>query len=616
MFYRFIILTCLILVLICNHNHAQICEGNLGENIFTDGDFGTGAANILQTDPMIAPGYIYQLNPPPDDGYYTITNNTTNWGSFAVNWANIGDNSPDPNGYMMIVNASFNPGIFYINEVEGLCENTLYVFSADIYNIADGIQPNVSFLLDGLIVYETGDIPVTNEWETYGFTFKTGPDQTSLVLSLQNNAAGGIGNDLALDNISFRACGPQAFILPETVENICEDGEAIQINATITGEPFENQTIQWQESLDGGLTWHNIIGANDPTYEFDQLVGGKYYYRFLLANGPENILNPKCRIVSNEKIINVIPKFYDLIDTLCTGLSFELAGTNYNQSGIYTDSLTSAFGCDSIVTLDLTILEDPQISFDLLVIDPSCFGESNGIIEITAINNASPPYQLGFNNTLTNVVQIDELTSGQYALSVIDRFGCSHSEEVWLFDPPEFIVNLGPDIEIDLGEAVFISPATNQPIGQYQWVSQDTTCNQHCDDLEFTPHNSGSVIFSATSLENNCLDADTLYINVNEIRKVYFPNIIDVSAQGSPNNSYTIFGAEPNVQNIESLKIYDRWGNLVFEKEQIAVNNPSSGWDGRINHQLAEQGVYIYQAEIRFLDNELIEYAGSFLLLR
>ena len=108
------IIACLIAVICFTVGSvAQICEGNLGENIFTDGDFGSGTDNILAVNPMIAPGYFYQTVPPPNDGSYTITNNTTEWGSFAaIAWANIGDNSDDSNGYMMVVNADYDPGLF------------------------------------------------------------------------------------------------------------------------------------------------------------------------------------------------------------------------------------------------------------------------------------------------------------------------------------------------------------------------------------------------------------------------------------------------------------------------------------------------------------------------
>ena len=65
-----------IFLLLVTFNFAKSqCNGSLGENILLDGDFGSGVSHILQTDPQLAPGYQYQTNPPPDDGFYTINNN-------------------------------------------------------------------------------------------------------------------------------------------------------------------------------------------------------------------------------------------------------------------------------------------------------------------------------------------------------------------------------------------------------------------------------------------------------------------------------------------------------------------------------------------------------------
>ena len=115
---------------------AQTCTGNLGENIFEDGEFGAGRPNISLDFQNIAPGYNFTTDVPPNDVSFTITNNTTFWGSFAAeNWIDITDNSPDPDGYMMVVNASFEPSLFYDQTIEGLCENTLYEFSADLINL-------------------------------------------------------------------------------------------------------------------------------------------------------------------------------------------------------------------------------------------------------------------------------------------------------------------------------------------------------------------------------------------------------------------------------------------------------------------------------------------------
>ena len=173
---------------------AQLCEGNLGNNIFTDGDFGSGAENIILTDPGIAPGYTYQASQAtPQDGSYVITNNTDGWGFHFPTWVRLSDNSNDPNGYFMLVNASFESGLFYSNQVTGLCENTFYQFSADIINVvmsgtSDHIFPNVSFLIDDVVVFSTGDILQNESWNKYGFTFTTNPGQTELKLSLRNNS--------------------------------------------------------------------------------------------------------------------------------------------------------------------------------------------------------------------------------------------------------------------------------------------------------------------------------------------------------------------------------------------------------------------------------------------
>ncbi len=178
-------------------SQGQVCEGNTGENLFLDGDFGSGSENNIPFDPGIAPGYLYQLNPPPNDGAYIITNDIGEWFT-DFGWMNIGDNSGDPNGYMMVVNASFDPGLFYQQTISGLCENTDYEFSADIINLhrpgTNIILPNVSFLIDGEIQVSTGNIEETGNWRTYGFGFSTEAGQTEVTLALQNNAPGGIGN--------------------------------------------------------------------------------------------------------------------------------------------------------------------------------------------------------------------------------------------------------------------------------------------------------------------------------------------------------------------------------------------------------------------------------------
>ena len=74
-----------------------LCTGNLGDNIFTDGDFGSGTDKILQKDPKIAPGYTYTTFVPPPDGSYTIAS-TSDWITAYPTWIRIKDHSSDLTG--------------------------------------------------------------------------------------------------------------------------------------------------------------------------------------------------------------------------------------------------------------------------------------------------------------------------------------------------------------------------------------------------------------------------------------------------------------------------------------------------------------------------------------
>jgi gliding motility-associated-like protein len=600
---------------------AQLCPGNLGENIFSEGDFGSGVTNVLPYDPLIAPGYQYQSVPPPNDGYYSIANNTTPWGSFAYDaWVNTGDNSPDPQGYMMVVNASYTPGLFYLQEVDGLCENTLYVFSADIINLIrpgrNAIKPNVSFLLDGEVYYNTGEIAENGEWNTYGFTFVTGPGQTTLTLSLRNNAPGGLGNDLALDNISFRACGDEAFILPETVANICEDGEPIPLEATLVGDLYNTPYVQWQLSRDDGMTWADIPGATGMIYQHTDLTGGMYRYRFLLANGPANLLNPKCRVVSNEKVVNVIPKFYTIIDTLCEGLSFQLGDQWLDKPGTYTDTLQNFIGCDSIVTVHLDYWPDEHIRADFDVVHPSCDYLSDGSVHIKEIYNGLPPFELFVNGLSSSTGSMQNQAGGGISYRITDRFGCRLDTVIDLVDPPPFAVNLGDDLIVRLGDRVDLDPWESEAVGSYGWhPAEQLDCSVNCDRVSLYPPASLTVVLEAYSEAANCYATDTVQIVVRTARRIYFPNAFSPNFDGL-NDYFTVMGDVPNVQLIEVMKIYDRWGNLVFENRGFPPNDKFRGWNGTYRDHQAEPGVYVYFVRVRFLDGEVLDYGGDVTLVR
>ena len=178
----------------------------------------------------------------------------------------------------------------------------------------NGIKPNITFRIetpDGIILqeFDTNDISPTPqpEWKQYGFFFTTPPNNANIVLRMTNNAPGGGGNDLALDDITFRPCGPliNTGISGNTdTIDICEgDTTIFTFNANVSSN-YQSPVYQWQVSANKGAIWKDIPGANDISYQFQSAAPGTYWYRLTVAEGDA----VDCRTPSNRVTINVHAK--------------------------------------------------------------------------------------------------------------------------------------------------------------------------------------------------------------------------------------------------------------------------------------------------------------------
>lgn len=285
--------------------HSQLCTGSLGDPVVNI-DFGT------QSNPgsgyTAPPGYTYSASSCPDDGYYTITNSTS--GCFNNAWHTVSHDHTG-GGYFLLVNASYQPADFFVQTVSGLCPNTTYQFSAWIINVLKsltGIMPNLTFRIETpsgtvLAQYNTGNISANLSaiWEEYGFFVTTTSGVTDIVLRITNNAPGGNGNDLGLDDITFRPCGPSLISNIQGSNgqiDVCEkDQTDYDFNASIsTG--FNSPVFQWQSSTDSGAHWTDIPGATTLSFHRTPGTAGFYWYRLTVAESGNAGIS-SCRIASN-----------------------------------------------------------------------------------------------------------------------------------------------------------------------------------------------------------------------------------------------------------------------------------------------------------------------------
>ena len=597
-------------------SQAILCNGNLGDNIFTEGDFGTGNANIVQVNPGYAPGFVYTTNVPPNDGRYTITNDMQKWPNNFPTWIEIGDNSNDPKGYMMVVNANYSPGVFYEQIIDNLCENTFYEFSADIINIvrkgtANHIKPNISFLLDGIEKYTTGNIAQDEAWHTYGFTFVTAPGQFSMKLTLQNNAPGGNGNDLALDNISFKPCGPESSVSISPEGKICENSLFPTLTAHIDAD---TGYLQWQVSTDK-MIWSDIPGETLRTHEVQQIAAGKYYFRYLYSNTTNGLYNSKCRIVSDVILVEVVPVTFLIRDTICEGLSVDFGGMPISETGSYQQFFTASNGCDSTVTFELVVVPDPHIEADFGSSPASCEGATDGSVFLLSVPNLRPPFTFRVDDSIIPPPNtLVHLPPGTYTAWIETPYGCFDNEEVVVDDGPPLDVNTAEDTSIVLGHTIFIHSTTNLAVDSIGWSNASTISCPYCLDTYATP--TGDVTYVITvKTDVGCEDTDSITIRVDKTPIVYIPNVFSPNLDGI--NDYFAIGTDPlNVTSIDHVSIFDRWGGIISEKTNLSTEQEVILWDGDTASGPALPGTYVYLIQFTMADHTKQTRSGSVTVVR
>jgi gliding motility-associated-like protein len=101
---------------------------------------------------------------------------------------------------------------------------------------------------------------------------------------------------------------------------------------------------------------------------------------------------------------------------------------------------------------------------------------------------------------------------------------------------------------------------------------------------------------------------------------VIVPRIIFIPTVFSPNgdglNDYFTISGRRNLVNIAVLKIYDRWGNQLFEGKDLEPGNESEGWDGMFRGEPMQPGVYVYAAELTYDDGVTEAVTGDITVLR
>lgn len=624
---------------------AQICSGALGDPVINI-DFGKGSSQFGPALTGNQTNYAYVADS-PNDGQYTIAQSTNGMHNSPGNgWFQIGNHTPnDPTGYMMIVNASTTPGIFYQETIAGLCPGTTYEFSAWIVNILNysANKPNVTFNIEttsGTVLksYNTGDIFESAQatWKQYAMTFTTS-NSASIVLKMINNGPGGIGNDIALDDITFRACGP--IITPSisdiatnfgTTINVCEGSTANYTLSANVSAGYNDPVYQWQVNTNNG--WTDLLGqTNTQTTITPNTLPGIYEYRMVAAERT-NINSPSCRVSSAPLTIKVNAKPNPIIGNngpVCFGSDLQLTTTNVtvaagdavsykwdgpnsfsssqkdplltnmdaNKAGTYQLTFTKN-GCTEVRQTVVGVLP-PVNALIKPLIGPICEGQSL-ILEASGgtAYTWQPADGLGDVNSPMPTVSPSKTTT--YMVTVSEN-GCSATASITVQVLKKATANAGPDKKIVAGQSITLDAQANGDELTYSWWPTD-----YLDDpTKLNPVASPPKDITYTlTVQSPCNTvSDEVFIKV--YPKVEIPNTFTPNGDGV-NDTWLI----PAIEGYDKvrLKVVNRYGQLVFE-----TTDAKHAWDGKADGKNLPAGTYYYTL---YLNDDKKGYSGWVLLAR
>ena len=415
------------------------------------------------------------------------------------------------------------------------------------------------------------------------------------------------GTDPGLSSFVWLQAGSFASPLLEIVDDLGLDSTVLEIpcnsTITLTANGGVGATYEWYDSSGMFSTNSNVTVSSGEYWVTATSFGCPIVSDTIIVNSqaaPTVSLGNDYTIACNA-IININPiinggsgDYSYLWNNNSTDSTLNVGGGNFSIK--VTDNLTNCFALDTII-----ITEQSQPNTILSGGGSIC--EDGTTVAIDFVFDGILPWDLEFYNGLDTIIR-NNLTNNNYSyvtnqegnyqiISVIDNNNCvsniSGSASVILNQMPEASINIKEFI-LYIGDTLYLELLNSY--STYQWYNQNDELISNNPILNVFEQGEYYVFVID---ENGCSDySNSTVVNVVPRSEIFVPNSFTPNSD-KHNELFIIHG-----QNIKSfsLKIFDRWGDLLFESNDI-----NKYWDGFYLGKKVEQNKYMYQIDIIGEDN-------------
>lgn len=274
-----------------------------------------------------------------------------------------------------------------------------------------------------------------------------------------------------------------------------------------------------------------------------------------------------------------------------------------SESGTYYITVTNLDNmCTEIDSIVFVAASEPFVDL-LSAINESCLGASDGQVSID-IEGGTAPYEIIVGSEIVIGGMIGNLSPGSYAVTAIDVNGCAVDTSVTIELGNEVLVDMEVALEYLDGEENIIEVNTNVDeidITSIMWSPSD---GLSCDDcLSPTVVEGVNQSYTITIIDaQGCFATATTLVSYEEViimvPEVIIPNVFSPNDDGT-NDNLIIRPIDGQVFDYLEMRIYDRWGELVFFDDQLQSADDSSFWDGSFNGSKLNPGVYVYIVKVK-----------------
>lgn len=272
---------------------------------------------------------------------------------------------------------------------------------------------------------------------------------------------------------------------------------------------------------------------------------------------------------------------------------------------------TSSQGCSNTDSVDVTVIQ----AFDMIsgAGDTICLGASSRLFASGANTYLWSPAN-GLNSVTSPAPLASPTVTTTYRVVGYDAYGCFTDTAFTTINVyPIPTVNAGNDVTIKNGQQINLTPVFSPDVNSVLWIPSPGIISYNLPSITVKPKETTEY---TVEVKNNggCKSSDKVTVFVIcDGTNVFIPNTFSPNSDGVNDQFYP---RGSGLFSVKHLRIFNRWGEIVFEKNNFLPNDAGTGWDGTYKGKALTSDVFVYTAEIICENSSIIVLKGNLSLLR